>query len=163
MKLQRRIAARILKVGENRVWINPEKLADVKEAITKEDVRSLIKEGAIKVRSVKGVSKGRFRKVLKQKRKGMRKGAGRKEGKRSGRRWGKKVWMKKVRLLRKLLTEHKTKMTLESYWKIRKTIKAGAIKDKKHLIEMIRSAESTGFGAESTEPGAGRAGKAGSK
>ncbi len=138
MKLQRRIAAQILKVGENRVWINPERLTDIKEAITKEDVRSLIQEGAIKARAVKGVSKGRFRKVLKQKRKGMRKGAGRKEGKRSGRRWGKPVWMKKVRLLRKLLAEHKSKMTLESYWKMRRTIKSGTIKDKKHLVELIK-------------------------
>lgn len=141
MKLQRRIAAQILKVGENRIWINPDRLSDIKEAITKEDVRALIKEGAIKARAERGISRGRFRKVLKQKRKGMRKGAGRKEGKRSGRRWGKPVWMKKVRLLRKLLAEHKAKLSFESYWKIRKTIKAGAIKDKKHLVELIKEKE----------------------
>lgn len=137
MKLQRRIAARILGVGENRVWMNPERLAEVKEAITNEDVRALIKEGAIKAKSTKGISKGRWRKVRKQKIKGMRRGAGRKEGKRSGRRWGKHVWMKRVRIHRKLLTENKERLPLEAYWKIRKQIKAGTIKDKRHLLEII--------------------------
>ena len=152
MKLQRRIAARILKVGENRIWMNPERLSDVKEAITKEDVRALIKEGAIKARNTRGVSKGRFRKVRRQKIKGMRRGAGRKEGKRSGRRWGKHVWMKKVRLHRKLLTEHKNKLPLEAYWKIRKQIKAGTTKDKRHLLEIINETHAQSAARRSKAP-----------
>ena len=37
---QRRLAAQILKVGQNRVWINPEKIDDVEGAITREDRHS---------------------------------------------------------------------------------------------------------------------------
>ena len=137
LKTQKRLAARILKVGENRVLFDSTRLADIKEAITKEDVRSLIQEGAISARRIKGISKVRFRKKLLQKRKGLRKGAGSRKGKRIKKRYGKKVWMKKVRVLRRVLTEHKKDLNLESYWKIRGQIKAGTVKDKRNLLEMI--------------------------
>ena len=44
---QRRLAARILKIGQNRVWINPERMDDVEGAITREEVRKLIHEKII--------------------------------------------------------------------------------------------------------------------
>ncbi|MCD6479148.1 MAG: 50S ribosomal protein L19e, partial [Candidatus Diapherotrites archaeon] len=42
------IASRLLKVGKNKIWINPEEADSVKEAITKDDIRELIKSGVIK-------------------------------------------------------------------------------------------------------------------
>lgn len=48
LKMQRRIAAELLKCGENRVWIDPEKVDEVASAITREDIRRLIKEGVIR-------------------------------------------------------------------------------------------------------------------
>ena len=33
---QRRLAAQILKIGQNRVWIDPERIDDVEVAITRE-------------------------------------------------------------------------------------------------------------------------------
>jgi len=44
LKSQRRLAAQILKVGQNRVWINPERIDDVEAAITREEIRKLIHE-----------------------------------------------------------------------------------------------------------------------
>ena len=41
---QRRLAAQILKVGQNRVWIDPERIDDVDGAITREEIRKLIHE-----------------------------------------------------------------------------------------------------------------------
>ena len=38
---QRRLAAQILKIGQNRVWIDPERMDDVEGAITREEVRKL--------------------------------------------------------------------------------------------------------------------------
>lgn len=138
MKSQRRIAASILKVGKERVWFDPSRLQDIKDAITKEDVRSLIKEGAIKAKPIKGISKGRFRKRLKQKQKGLRRGVGSRKGKRVKKRKGKKVWVRKVRALRRLLRENKERINKEIYWDLRKKIKAGSIKSKKHLVEIIK-------------------------
>jgi large subunit ribosomal protein L19e len=46
MNLQKKIAAKILKCGEGRVWIDP-KNEKVKTAITRNDIRRFIKEGII--------------------------------------------------------------------------------------------------------------------
>ena len=135
------MSAQILKVGENRVWFDSDRLSEIKEAITKQDIRDLIKDGAIKAKPIKGTSRGRHRKRLQQKRKGLRQGPGKRKGMRSTKRYGKKVWMKRVRLLRKILSENKKNITLEKYWQLRKEIKAGEMKYKKNLFERIKEKE----------------------
>lgn len=62
LRNQKRICARILCAGKNRVWIDPTRLPDVKEAITKADLVVLIKQGAIKLKPETGHSMGRSRK-----------------------------------------------------------------------------------------------------
>ena len=62
LKLQRKMAAKILKCGENRIWIDPTALEDVASAATKEDVRELIESGVIKRKPVKGISRARINK-----------------------------------------------------------------------------------------------------
>jgi len=42
------MASEILKCGENRVYLDQYFIEDIKMAITRDDVRSLIKEGIIK-------------------------------------------------------------------------------------------------------------------
>ncbi|MGD2065814.1 MAG: 50S ribosomal protein L19e, partial [Candidatus Bathyarchaeota archaeon] len=44
LKSQRRLAAEIMKVGENRVWIDPERIDYVEAAITREEIKKLIHE-----------------------------------------------------------------------------------------------------------------------
>lgn len=70
LKTQRRLAAQILKAGQNRVWINPEKTDDAEAAITREEVRKLIHEGVIKSKPEKGVSRARARVLHEKKKKG---------------------------------------------------------------------------------------------
>ena len=60
---QRRLAAQILKIGKNRVWINPEFLDDVEGAITREEVRKLIHERVIVSTPEKGVSRARAKTI----------------------------------------------------------------------------------------------------
>jgi Ribosomal protein L19E len=47
---QKRLAADLLKVGVNRVWIDPNNLEEVSRAITREGVNKLIQDGYIKAR-----------------------------------------------------------------------------------------------------------------
>ncbi len=61
LKLQRRLAADILGVGENRVRFDQERLEDVADAITREDVRALIEEGAIYAAPVRGQTRNRVK------------------------------------------------------------------------------------------------------
>jgi large subunit ribosomal protein L19e len=104
---QRRLAAEILGVGRNRVWIDPERVEDVEGAITRDEVRKLIHEKIIKPSPVKGVSRARAKAVLAKKRKGRRKGPGSYGGSPRASVSKKEAWMMKIRSLRKKLRELK--------------------------------------------------------
>ena len=77
---QRRIAAAVLGCGVNRVWINPEKLSEVQSAMSREDIRNLIEEGAISSHQKKGISRGRARARIAKRAYGHCKGPGRRSG-----------------------------------------------------------------------------------
>ncbi len=100
---QRRLAAQILKVGQNRVWINPERLDDVEGAITREEVRKLIHEKTIVPLPVNGVSRSRAKVVREKKRKGRRLGSGSVKGTPHAKVTKKDAWMIKIRSLRRKL------------------------------------------------------------
>ena len=94
---QRRMAAEVLKVGVNKVWIDPTKLNEVKAALTKEDIRELINQGVIKVRPFEGVSRARAREREEKERK---RGPGSKKGKKTALYSRKKSWMDRIRAIR---------------------------------------------------------------
>ena len=71
---QRRLASQIMKVGRNRVWIDPQRVSDVESAITREEVRKLVHEKVIDALPQKGVSRGRAKTIQAKKRRGRRKG-----------------------------------------------------------------------------------------
>lgn len=76
LRAQRKMAASILKVGENRIWIDPENIDNVSMAIRKEDVRALIRSKAIRARGIVGTSRGRTRNLT-EKKKGKDRGVAR--------------------------------------------------------------------------------------
>lgn len=104
---QRRLAAQIMKVGQNRVWIDPQRMDDVEAAITREEVKKLVHEKVIAPLPEKGVSRARAKTVQAKKRKGRRKGAGSKTGAGYAKITKKEAWMSKIRSLRKRLRELK--------------------------------------------------------
>ncbi len=108
LKSQRRLAAQILKVGQNRVWIDPEGIDDVEAAITRDDIRKLIHEGVIKPLPEKGVSRARARVLHEKRKKGRRRGFGSRSGTFRSKISKKEAWMSKIRALRKRLRELKT-------------------------------------------------------
>ena len=65
MMLQKKLASEIMECGPSRIKIRPEDLNEVKEAITKFDVRNLINKGLIKVEPARGTSKVRIREAKK--------------------------------------------------------------------------------------------------
>ncbi|MFQ6054756.1 MAG: 50S ribosomal protein L19e, partial [Methanosarcinales archaeon] len=54
---QKKIAAHILKVGVNRVWMDPDASDEIVMAIRREDIKGLIEKGVIKAKQKKGVSR----------------------------------------------------------------------------------------------------------
>jgi large subunit ribosomal protein L19e len=109
---QRRLAAEILKVGQNRVYINPEFVDDVEGAITREEVRKLIHEKVILSLPEKGVSRGRAKTIRGKKSKGRRSGPGSVTGAGYAKVTQKEAWMLKIRSLRRKLRELKAARTI---------------------------------------------------
>jgi large subunit ribosomal protein L19e len=54
LKTKKELAARTLKIGKERIQFVQARLDDIKEAITKEDMRHLVDSGAILIKPVKG-------------------------------------------------------------------------------------------------------------
>jgi len=136
LRSKKEIVAKMLDIGVTRVLFNPNKLNEIKEAITRQDFRKLMVQGVILVRPKKGVSRGRARHALKQKRKGRQHGQGSREG-RFGARVGttKQVWVKKIRAQRDLIKELLTKSIIskETYIDLRKKAKGGYFRNVRHI------------------------------
>lgn len=141
MRSQKRLASETLKIGENRVWIDPERIEDVEVAITREEIRRLIHEGAIKAKPEKGVSRSRARLLHKKRKTGRRSGAGSRGGKKTAKLTQKEGWMKKVRPLRRRIKELRAdrEITRDVHRKLYGLIKGGAFEDVPHLEQYIEA------------------------
>ena len=141
LKNQRRMAADIMDVGEDRVWIDPDNQEKVDEAITRQDIRNLIEGDTIQKKDVKGTSKGRAREKKKQKQKGRRKGHGSRKGKKGARKSDKKKWMENIRAIRLELKEMRDneEITQEQYRDLYDRAKGGFFRDTKHVKNYVEN------------------------
>lgn len=130
----------ILRVGKKKVWIDPDRTSEIDEAITKNDIRRLISDGAIKAKPIVGTSRLHARKLRLQKKKGRRMGQGTRKGKKTARTPEKIGWMTKIRSLRKELKSLKTKNKITSveYRTLYLKSGAGVFKDKSYLRLYIK-------------------------
>lgn len=135
LKTQKRIASTVLKVGKKRVWFDKNRLEEIKEAITKLDIRGLIGDKAIQAKPKKSISRIRARKRLIQKRKGRRSGPGSREGKHGGRLNKKTKWINTIRSQRTVLKEMKEKdmLTTKDYRILYAKAKGGFFRSKRHI------------------------------
>jgi large subunit ribosomal protein L19e len=133
LKLQKTIAAKIAKRSPKKIRFNPERIPDIKEAITKTDVRSLIKDGAIFVNEDNGVSRVRARKRASQKRKGRQNGDGRKKGKKNTRLEPKLNWIIRVRAQREFIRTLKSRIDSNVFKNLLSKIKGGYFRSLRHI------------------------------
>lgn len=141
LRNQRRMAAEILKCGEHRVWMDPNRLEDVADAITREDVRGVIRAGLVRKLPVKGQSRGRTRHRAEQKRKGRRRGPGSRKGARGARSPRKRRWIRTIRPLRETLQELRSEGRLDpvAYRKLYLRAKGGMYRSRAHLLQHLKS------------------------
>jgi len=128
LKQKKKIAAKIFKVGIGRIVFDPERLNEIKECITKQDIRDLFSEGAIKIKEKYG-----RKKILKRKK--------RKAGSIKKRIFDrKKEYIIKIRRLRKYLSslKEKNKISAENYKRLRVYIKVGQIDSIKKIDEFLK-------------------------
>ena len=122
LKNQRRMAAILLKCGKNRVYLNPNNIEDIAEAVTRNDINHLIKEGIITSKQIRGISNGRKKARLAQKAGNKRKGHGSRKGSKYARFPKKRRWIKTIRPIRRVLREYRdggfiTSETYRSYYR----------------------------------------------
>jgi large subunit ribosomal protein L19e len=141
LRSQRRLAAQILKVGQNRVWIDPERMDDIEAAITRDEVRKLIHEKVIVSLPEAGISRSRAKMVREKKRMGRRKGAGSRTGSSRAKISKKEAWMSKIRSLRKRLRELKASriITESTYRKVYAIAGSGKFESVAELERYLRA------------------------
>ena len=133
LKSQKRLAATLLGGGLNRVWIDPEENDRVQSAITREEIKTLIREDRIRLLPKTGVSRGRTRT-----RAGRRKKAGSRKG---GQKPGKQAWVLRIRAIRRHLRWLRDKRQLEgsNYAKLLAMAKGGAFRSRSHVDEYVKA------------------------
>lgn len=141
LRNQRRLAAQILKVGESRIWIDPERIDEVELAITRDEIRRLIHEKAIRARPKKGISRGRVRILKLKKRRGRRRGIGSRSGSKGSRNPRKRAWILKIRALRKELKRLKEERLIseKAYSKLYDLANGGVFNSISQLHRYIES------------------------
>lgn len=127
LSMQRRLAAKVLKVGETKVWMDPAKTKDIQQAITRIDIKRLIKQKAIKKLPDK-VKKPRVQKKRKR-------GPGSKKGSKHARLPKKRRWIARVRPLRRMIKELKEKGEIDNrtYRRLYMLIKGGQFRSRSHM------------------------------
>ena len=127
--------ANTLGVGKERIVFVNERIEEIKEAITKQDIRDLKKDGAIIIKEIKGRKKN----TAKKRRRGMGK-VRRKVNTR------KKDYVTLTRKLRKTLADKKRKGEIDrkEFKEIRKKIRNKIFKSKTHLKEYLGGSRNEG-------------------
>lgn len=131
IKNKRRLIARYLGVGIERVWIDPEAIDEVMDIDTREDIMILIRRGVVKVKNISGQK----HKIRKRKR-----GPGSRKGPKTSRISKKELWMQRVRAQRKFLRYLRDKglLTRHQYRVLYRRVKGGMFRSKAHLLDYIK-------------------------
>ncbi|WP_291999653.1 50S ribosomal protein L19e [Caldivirga sp.] len=132
----RETVARLLKVPKSRVVIKQEALEQLEEAITRNDVRSLMKEGLIEVKPKKGNSRSRWRITHEKRKSGRRRGKGSRRGTRKARgAVGKEAWVPRIRRIRRFLNtlKHKGVIDKATWRNLYRMAKGGYFESLAHL------------------------------
>ena len=135
LRNQRRMAATLLKCGENRIWMDHDRLDEIAKAVTKSDIRILIHGKAIKSRQIKGISGGRRKFAAKQKEKGRRRGQGSRKGAKYARLPRKDQWIRTIRPIRSELKtlREQGKINPTTYRQYYRKAKGGEFRSRQHL------------------------------
>lgn len=136
---QKELAARALGVSTKRVKLNitnDEQKKAVKELISREGVRELIKDGTIKKIPKKGNSRTNANMIISQKKKGRRMGPGTRRGTEHARFNSKDKWMIKIRALRALLQKLKDEKRIDNktYRALYMKAKGNFFRNKNHVL-----------------------------
>ena len=134
LRAKKRLASRVTGVGVHRIKFDSDHLDDIADAITRENIRSLITANTIQIKPFTGTSRGRAQEKKDQKNKrGAKQGA--KQGRKGARVGKKEIYVAKVRALRRLLKIAKDRkdLTNPEFWSLYKKVGGNTVRNKAHL------------------------------
>lgn len=107
LRSQKRLAASVSGVGKRKIWLDPNEQSEIGNANSRTHVKKLIKDGRIIIKPTTVHSRARTLDLLAAKRKGRHTGIGKRKGTAEARMPTKVLWMRRQRVLRRLLRKYR--------------------------------------------------------
>ena len=132
------LVSRVTGVGIHKIRFHPDHDEDIINAITRNDIRSLITANTITFKPIVGTSRGRaHHKRLQKKKRGIK--AGSKQGRAGARSNRKQTYVKKVRALRMILkiAKDRKEITNPEFWMLYKKVGGNLVRNKAHMRLLV--------------------------